>query len=452
MSLSPSSFQQISPRLKVYYKIGDSKKFTKYKNEAIPLVSDDIQVMSNFSPHVHHEGSCIATFTIKAFKKVEINQFQLSFATQIQEQRMLANGFQSWSQAREFSKNDKIPAIRPSVAWYTQLNLQGDYDIFQHSGEKGLIHSSSYTHFRDVHNIISFFGSISEQHGYTYFIGDFNNNQLRIYKDVIGLNMEPGQEIELVKVFIAQGHNAEASIWDSFAEFYPDRRSIHKDKRHVNGWTSWYNYYSDVSEKIICDNVDALKQFQYPIDIFQIDDGFQTAVGDWLSINSKFPNGMKYVADRIKQAGFKPGLWLAPYAAGFNSRLAKDHPEWLITDPETKKPVVAGPNWGGFYGINIYHPQVRIYLQKVFDTVLIEWGFDMVKLDFCFAAAMIPFHGRSRGQIMWESMELIRDLVGSEKLILGCGVPLASAFKKVDYCRIGSDVAPWWEGSERSCY
>lgn len=33
-----------------------------------------------------------------------------------------------------------------------------------------------------------------------------------------------------------------------------------------------------------------------------------------------------------------------------------------------------------------------------------------------------------------------------DKLVLGCGVPLACTFRKVDYCRIGSDVAPWWSG------
>jgi hypothetical protein len=60
---------------------------------------------------------------------------------------------------------------------------------------------------------------------------------------------------------------------------------------------------------------------------------------------------------------------------------------------------------------------------------------------------MIPRNGKSRGEIMWEAMDLIRDFVGPEKLVLGCGVPLATAFRKVDYCRIGSDVAPWWEGN-----
>lgn len=266
--------------------------------------------------------------------------------------------------------------------------------------------------------------------------------------------MNQNEEIEFVRVFIAQGLDAEAPIWDSYAEFYEDRRAIKNnedDKRHVNGWTSWYNYYGDVSEAIIYENVEALQKHKYPINIFQIDDGFQTAIGDWLSINNKFPNGMKAVADKIKGAGFKAGLWLAPYAVGFTSRIVKEHPDWLIIDPETKKPVVAGPNWGGFYALDMYNREAREYLKHVFDVVLQDWGFDMLKLDFCFAAAMIPRMGKSRGEIMWEAMDLIRDLVGPEKLVLGCGVPLASAFRKVDYCRIGSDVAPWWEGKWTQC-
>jgi hypothetical protein len=312
-----------------------------------------------------------------------------------------------------------------------------------------LIHSSSYTHFRDLNNVLSFFGSVSENLGYTYFKGDFNNNSLGIYKDVLGKHVGRNEEIDFIKVFIAQGIDAEAPIWDTYAEFYEDKRAIKNnedDRRHVNGWTSWYNYYSDVSESIINENVDALQKHKYPINIFQIDDGFQTAIGDWLSINNKFPNGMKVVAQKIKGAGFKAGLWLAPYAVGFTSRIVKDHPDWLIIDPDTKKPVIAGPNWGGFYALDMYNRGAREYLKQVFDTVLQDWGFDMLKLDFCFAAAMIPRMGKSRGEIMWDAMELIRELVGPEKLVLGCGVPLASAFRKVDYCRIGSDVAPWWEG------
>ncbi|KAI8095256.1 glycoside hydrolase superfamily [Thamnidium elegans] len=456
MSLSPGSFETAKAIVDVSYKVIGEKKVIRLKNEILapgkPFANHALQVTSEVVRHTDGKGGYVLSIGIRALKPIEMVHFEATYMADLNDQRMMANGFQSWSQAREFTKHDKIPAIRSSIAWYTQLNLQGDYDIFEHTGEKGLIHSSSYTHFRDVNNVLSFFGSVSENLGYTYFKGDFKNNTLGIYKDVLGKHIESNQEVIFVKVFMAQGLDAEAAIWDTYAQFYPDKRAIRGNdnpSRHVNGWTSWYNYYGDVSEKIINENVEALQKHKYPINIFQIDDGFQTAIGDWLSINEKFPSGMKSVADKIKGAGFKAGLWLAPYAVAFTSRIVTEHPEWLIIDPETKKPVVAGPNWGGFYALDMYNPGAREYLKHVFEVVLQDWGYDMLKLDFCFAAAMIPRMGKSRGEIMWDAMELIREFVGPDKLILGCGVPLAAAFRKVDYCRIGSDVAPWWEGKKK---
>jgi hypothetical protein len=121
-----------------------------------------------------------------------------------------------------------------------------DYDIFAHSGEKGQIHSSSYTHFRDIHNNITFFGSLSEDLGYTYFKGDFNTNTFGIYKDVLGKAIPAKESCGLIKVWLNQGHDAERLLWDSYATFFEDRRALQAGqdhRRHVNGWTSWYNYY-----------------------------------------------------------------------------------------------------------------------------------------------------------------------------------------------------------------
>ncbi|RCH89476.1 hypothetical protein CU098_010672, partial [Rhizopus stolonifer] len=115
MSLAPESFQQLKPQLSVYYKLDEGKKI-KHKNEAVPFVSDAIQVTSQVSPHTDNKGGYLLTFKIKALKPVELCRFQVQFMTSLEDQRMLANGFQSWSQARELSRNDKIPAIHSSIA------------------------------------------------------------------------------------------------------------------------------------------------------------------------------------------------------------------------------------------------------------------------------------------------------------------------------------------------
>jgi hypothetical protein len=49
-----------------------------------------------------------------------------------------------------------------------------------------------------------------------------------------------------------------------------------------------------------------------------------------LSERNLFPRGMKWLADEIRNAGFVPGIWVAPFAANENSQLAREHPEFLL--------------------------------------------------------------------------------------------------------------------------
>ena len=152
---------------------------------------------------------------------------------------------------------------------------------------------------------------------------------------------------------------------------------------------------------------------------------------------------MKPIADEIHKDGLKAGIWLAPFGAEFNSNVAKQHSDWLIKD-EKGKPIPVGANWGGFYGIDFYKKDAAEYIRNCFDTILNDWGFDMVKLDFLYACSIIPMYNKTRGQIACEAMDFIRECVG-DKLILGCGVWMLPCFGKVDYMRIGADMALGWK-------
>lgn len=120
-----------------------------------------------------------------------------------------------------------------------------------------------------------------------------------------------------------------------------------------------------------------------------------------------------------------------------------NHPEWFIKD-ENGRPYNTGHNWGGFYSLDIYNKDARKYIMNVFDTVLNNWGYDLVKLDFLYGACVRPMYNKTRGEIMCDAMDLLREACG-DKLILGCGVPLMPAFGKVDYCRIGADISLKWQ-------
>jgi len=190
-------------------------------------------------------------------------------------------------------------------------------------------------------------------------------------------------------------------------------------------------------------NLEALAQSKAQLDIVQIDDGYQTAIGDWLSVDfNKFPQGMGYLASQIQEKGFKAGIWLAPCVCQVDSLLAKNHPEWCLKD-EFGEFRLGGGNWGGFYILDMQNEEVKDYLRHVFHIVLDVWNYDMVKLDFLYAACLYPTQTKTRGQLMHEAMVFIRSCV-KDKLILGCGVPLGSAFGTVDFCRIGCDVGLDW--------
>jgi hypothetical protein len=69
-----------------------------------------------------------------------------------------------------------------------------------------------------------------------------------------------------------------------------------------------------------------------PIQTIQIDDGYCASPGDWLVPNALWPGGLQDAFERIRQAGFHAGVWVAPFAVGSRSQLFAEHPEWILRD------------------------------------------------------------------------------------------------------------------------
>lgn len=120
----------------------------------------------------------------------------------------------------------------------------------------------------------------------------------------------------------------------------------------------------------------------------------------------------------------------------------RQHPDWLLK--VNGAPWCCGCNWSSFYALDLDNPAVLDYLRRVFDRVLNDWGFDLVKLDFLYGAAPFGNARESRAARMYRAMELLRTWCG-QKQILGCGVPVMPAFGLVDYCRVSCDVGLDWD-------
>jgi alpha-galactosidase len=262
-----------------------------------------------------------------------------------------------------------------------------------------------------------------------------------------GLVLEPGEAVEAEPLLLAMGAP------DALLQLYADALARAQGARgggvSLTGWCSWYHYFAGVSEADIRENLDALRSARgvTPVGVVQIDDGYQRAVGDWTSTNEKFPSGMGALARRIRDAGFRPGLWLAPFTVAAESRLAREHPEWLIRDDQGR-PRDVGTNWDTtLHGLDTTHPGAREWLRRLFGTLVEEWGYDYLKLDFLVTGAMAGHRwaaGTTGAEALRNGLELIRSVVGGNVYLLGCGCPWLSGVGIFDAMRIGPDVAPYW--------
>lgn len=165
---------------------------------------------------------------------------------------------------------------------------------------------------------------MSERTGYTIITYNTSENLIYIEKDLEGKTFLGENEIMSFAV-IGGNYDAVFDKYFSLLEIPAPRAE------RACGYTTWYNYYSDVTEKIVERDLKAIGNSGVKINFFQIDDGYQSAIGDWLTTDqSKFPRGMKAIADEIHKNGIKAGLWLAPFAATKRALFIKTTPNGLL--------------------------------------------------------------------------------------------------------------------------
>jgi len=216
------------------------------------------------------------------------------------------------------------------------------------------------------------------------------------------------------------------------------------------GWCTWYQYFTDVTEADVLANADRLKAdfSTLGIEVVQVDDGYAPQVGDWLEHNEEFAGGMEALARDIAARGKTPGVWVAPFTVARKSKIFREKPDWIQRDRKGK-PVLAGynPAWKGrFYGLDLTKPEVLDRLREVFGT-LAGYGYRFFKLDFM-ACGLLDGkrHDTSltRAQAARKALEVIRESVGEDAVIIAAGGPVLLGVGILDSQRLNGDVAPYW--------
>jgi len=228
-------------------------------------------------------------------------------------------------------------------------------------------------------------------------------------------------------------------------------------------WCSWYYHYQRLSEAVLDDCLRGFRKLrdQVRLDVIQIDAGYFPSCGDWLETTSDWASGMKAAIRKIKDAGYRAGIWIGPYMVGNRSRVYREHPDWILRDLDGT-PVAPWRRYGddlswGYpdeetYVLDTSHPDAMAYIRTVFRTFR-GWGIDFFKTDFMkwglqdSTKVMRHVPGKTSVEYFRELLEGIRQEIGPESFWLGCIAPYAPFLGYADAMRIGGDVAPGWSNN-----
>ncbi len=119
------------------------------------------------------------------------------------------------------------------------------------------------------------------------------------------------------------------------------------------------------------------------VERFVLDDGWfrgrrddTAGLGDWFVDPAVWPDGLRPLADRVRELGMEFGLWFEPEMANPDSDLVRDHPDWLLA---------AAGRWPtpsrNQLVVDVANPQAYRYLLERLDALVGELDLAYLKWD-----------------------------------------------------------------------
>jgi len=425
----------------------------KFVYSQVPFVSIQVKIIS-FPPDCNQ----IQLFGFAPLYMKDRGKLFLSPEESVQDPRNItfySNGWQSWSTNYLLGYNDKFPSSFAKLARKIYEN--------QDKTLKGRFQSEFHSVITDISSRSSLIlGFITLKDQFSRILMDrlgFNGKiqWLCAYSQTDSIQLcdlnDGLMSSEILMVSLVKNPEHYEVLYEicNFGGILANVKNLQKEVS--SGWCSWYYYYTKVTEQDVLSNIDYFKQHKdLDISLIQLDDGYQTGIADWGiyndKFNSKFPHGLKWLAEQIHDAKFKAGLWVAPFLITRKSTLYKEHSNWAIQD-KNNKIIFTHIGWGSLQsGLDLSCDEVIDHCENIAKAISKDWGFDFLKIDFLHASEPIDAKYKypyfSRAQILRRGVNAIRSGLGNEKILLGCGAPLGPCVGLVDVMRIGPDTAAIW--------
>ncbi len=275
--------------------------------------------------------------------------------------------------------------------------------------------------------------------------------RIEVALDLDGIEIAPGETVELEGFRVFEGYSpaqAYAALADALRASHPPIFGSEPPQ----GWCSWYCFGPGVSADEVMSNLDFIAKQIPSLRYIQIDDGYQAAMGDWLETGQAFGGDVRAVLRQIKERGFEPAIWVAPFIAEPGSKVFQEHPDWFMSGADGQPLPSYRVTFGGWrrapwYALDGTNPAVQRHLEAVFRTMREEWGVRYFKLDANFWG-VLP-QGRlsdpraTRIEAYRRGMESIRRGAG-DAFLLGCNHPLWPSLGLIHGSRSSGDIGGNW--------
>lgn len=209
---------------------------------------------------------------------------------------------------------------------------------------------------------------------------DGSNVGLEVVQDFQG-KLEPGDTLKTHRTFIAYHQGDYFNVLLPYREMLATLGLAYADypeSTYEPVWCGW-GYERDVTLKQMLGSLAKAKKLGFLWAV--LDDGWQTAEGDWDLSPDKFPGGdpeMKAFTEAVRAQGMRPKLWWAPLAVDPGTDLIKNHPEYLLLNEDGKPQEIT---WWDAYYLCPSYPPVHEYTRQLVSKMMTEWDFDGLKID-----------------------------------------------------------------------
>ncbi|MCF8379219.1 MAG: alpha-galactosidase [Bacteroidales bacterium] len=270
----------------------------------------------------------------------------------------------------------------------------------------------------------------------------------------------PGETISFEKIVLEEGANWQDMLY-AYGEQIAEVQDIKtKEIKQFKGWSTWDYYGRNYNSDDIKQNVEMLKISGLDANLIQIDGGWWTQRGDYLSVKEELPEGMNGIAEYIKSNGYLAGIHLDGFRADKKANVYKEHPDWFLRDQNGEticQEIGKGIDFMEYIYFDYSNPDVRDYMKNVLTTIREEWGFGYFKIDFIRYGLLddvLKIHEKeglteiqgfdpsiTSMERTRAGLKAMREGIG-EAFFLGCSSVFGPTFGLVDGLRTGGDISP----------